>query len=60
MRVLCDTINKDLGAAISKYFSETKWIFVLDRALYDRYLGDLRHFISYDHDKLFKSLTLIV
>jgi hypothetical protein len=60
MRVLCDAINKGLGAAISKYFSETKWIFVLDRALYDRYLGELRHLISFDPDQLFRSLTLLV
>jgi len=60
MRSLCDTIKKGLGAAISKYFSETKWIFVLDRALYDRYLGELRHLISFEPDQLFRSLTLIV
>lgn len=57
MRVLCDINNKGLGVSVSKYFNETKWIFVLDRALYDRYLGELRHLITADPDLLFRSLT---
>lgn len=38
------TITKTVGVA--SYFKEVKWIFVLDRTLYDRYLTELAACVS--------------
>jgi hypothetical protein len=46
IKVLLQSIDaKLLGKSIQKYFTECKWIFVLDRTLYERYLQELRMLI---------------
>lgn len=39
----------DDGAALARYFKECKWIFVLDRTLYERYLTELAQLVTVDN-----------
>lgn len=45
-------IGSKIGDGVSKYFKEVKWIFVLDRTLYERYLVELSSIINGDMNAL--------